>query len=182
MIERDAGDHASRTAQHVGGIEPSPEAGLDDGQVDARIAEFEEGRDRRNLEKRKRFTDGFDPGDTLVADAPALAAPDGAFVVALSDGRPVACGGVQRIDATTAEVKRMWVDGEWRGVGLGSRMLATLERTAVELGHHRVVLDTNATHDEAIAMYGRAGYVPIERYNDNPYAQRWFARSLVDGD
>ncbi|MEM9613304.1 MAG: bifunctional helix-turn-helix transcriptional regulator/GNAT family N-acetyltransferase [Actinomycetota bacterium] len=126
----------------------------------------------------QRFTDGFDPGDTLVADAPALAAPDGAFVVAHSDGRPVACGGVQRIDDTTAEIKRMWVDGDWRGVGLGARMLRTLEDTAADLGYRRVVLDTNATLDEAIAMYQRTGYTSIERYNDNPYAQRWFARSL----
>lgn len=127
-----------------------------------------------------RFTDGFDPGDTLVADAPALAPPDGAFVLARSDGRPVACGGVQRIDDATAEIKRMWVDAGWRGVGLGARMLRRLELQAAELGHSRVVLDTNATLDEAIAMYERAGYTPIERYNDNPYAQRWFARSLAD--
>ena len=27
-------------------------------------------------------------------------------------------------------------------------------------------------------MYGRAGYGPIERYNDNPYAEAWFAKRL----
>jgi hypothetical protein len=27
-------------------------------------------------------------------------------------------------------------------------------------------------------MYERAGYRHIERYNDNPYAQRWFAKRL----
>jgi len=41
-----------------------------------------------------------------------------------------------------------------------------------------VRLDTNATLDEAIAMYLAAGYLPIERYNDNPFAQRWFEKRL----
>jgi len=27
-------------------------------------------------------------------------------------------------------------------------------------------------------MYERSGYRGIERYNDNPYARRWFARRL----
>ena len=41
-----------------------------------------------------------------------------------------------------------------------------------------VILDTNESLTEAIAMYERAGYQAIERYNDNPYAHRWFARVL----
>ena len=72
----------------------------------------------------------------------------------------------------------MWVDEDWRGAGLGSRMLRELEALAGRLGHRRVVLDTNGTLTEAIAMYGRAGYRPIERYNDNPYAEAWFEKDL----
>ena len=57
-------------------------------------------------------------------------------------------------------------------------MLRELEALARRLGHRRVVLDTNGTLVEAIAMYERAGYTPIDRYNDNPYAEAWFAKSL----
>jgi hypothetical protein len=28
-------------------------------------------------------------------------------------------------------------------------------------------------------MYEALGYRSIERYNDNPYAQRWFAKQLL---
>jgi hypothetical protein len=28
-------------------------------------------------------------------------------------------------------------------------------------------------------MYTSAGYSPIERYNDNPYAHHWFAKPLT---
>ena len=117
----------------------------------------------------RRFPGGFDPGE-----------PDheGRFLLATSAGRPVAYGGVRALPDGSAEVKRMWVDDAWRGAGLGSRMLRELEQLAVRLGHDRIVLDTNATLVEAIALYERAGYRSVERYNDNPYAQAWFAKDL----
>lgn len=124
-----------------------------------------------------RFRGGFDPGDDRAAFA-VLRAPDGAFLVMRGDRVAVGCGGVQRVDTATGEIKRMWIHPGWRGLGLGGRLLARLEDVARDLGHTRVVLDTNATLVEAIAMYERAGYRAIERYNDNPYAQRWFAKDL----
>ena len=125
----------------------------------------------------RRFPTGFDAGEGA-HDAESMATGAGAFVVATSDGRPVACGGVQQVGPGVGEVKRMWVHPEWRGAGLGSRMLRHLEAEAARLGHRRVVLDTNATLVEAISMYERAGYSPTERYNDNPYAQAWFEKVL----
>ena len=118
----------------------------------------------------RRFPHGFDPGE-----------PDhtGTFLLATSEGQPVAYGGVRELDAGLGEIKRMWVHPDWRGAGLGSRMLRELEALARRLGHDRVVLDTNGTLTEAIAMYGRAGYRPIERYNGNPYAEAWFEKDLT---
>ena len=127
----------------------------------------------------RRFPGGFDPGDALTADADALAPPYGTFVLARSADEVVACGGVQRIGDATAELKRMWVHPDWRGAGLGSRLLRHLEDDAARAGHRTVRLDTNGSLAEAIAMYGRAGYRPIERYNDNPYAQAWFEKALT---
>ena len=95
-----------------------------------------------------------------------------------SDEIAVGCGGLKRINDTTGEIKRMWVHPDWRGLGLGRRLLAELEAAAERMGYARVVLDTNETLTEAIALYDRAGYYSIERYNDNPYAQRWFAKEL----
>lgn len=126
----------------------------------------------------RRFPGGFDPGDALGEGAMAMAPPDGAFLLAVVDGDVAACGGVQRHDERTGEIKRMWVAPTWRGTGLGRRMLDELERRAAELGYARVVLDTNGTLAEALALYASAGYEPIDRYNDNPYAQHWFAKSL----
>ena len=125
-----------------------------------------------------RFPDGFDPGDATTSDTAAMSAPSGVFVVATSGGEPVACGGIQQIAPQVGEIKRMWVHPDWRGAGLGARMLTHLEDRARELGHRRVNLDTNSTLVEAIAMYQRAGYEQVERYNDNPYAEAFFSKAL----
>jgi hypothetical protein len=47
------------------------------------------------------------------------------------------------------------------------------------MGSHRVRLDTNGTLTEAIAMYERAGYRSIARYNDNPYAHAFFEKAIA---
>ena len=132
------------------------------------------------------FPTGFDPGDTLTADAAQFDPPAGAFVVIRvgdtsdpGDAEVAGCGGVHTFDHGVSEIKRMWVDPAWRGVGLAPRLLADLEHRAAAIGHHTVLLDTNATLTTAIAMYERAGYRAIERYNDNPFAQCWFEKRLT---
>jgi DNA-binding MarR family transcriptional regulator/GNAT superfamily N-acetyltransferase len=126
----------------------------------------------------QRFRTGFDTHAGGGDDVAPMRPPAGAFLVMRSDQLVVGCGGVHHIDDAVGEIKRMWIHPEWRGLGLGGRMLARLEATARELGRTRVVLDTNETLHEAISMYERAGYHPIERYNDNPYAHHWFAKDL----
>jgi DNA-binding MarR family transcriptional regulator/GNAT superfamily N-acetyltransferase len=128
-------------------------------------------------ELRRRFEDGFfDPGVDSSPDA--FRPPEGLLLLATSDGESVACGGLHRLDERTAEIKRMWVHDDWRGMGLGGRMLRALEQAAVGRGHTVVRLDTNRVLTPAIAMYRRAGYTEIGRYNDNPYAHHWFEKHL----
>lgn len=129
-------------------------------------------------ELHERFPTGFDPGDTLVADAPLLRPPVGVFVVATIDTLAAACGGVQVLEDGAAEIKRMWVHTDWRRLGLGKRLLSHLEKHAAELGNGTVRLDTNSVLTEAITMYKSAGYVEIPRYNDNPFAKHWFEKHV----
>lgn len=117
----------------------------------------------------ERFAGGFDAGTP---------SPPDVFTVATSDGVAVACGGVQQIGDGVDEIKRMWVDPAWRGAGLGARLLRHLEALVVARGHDVVRLDTNGVLGDAIAMYERAGYRRIERYNDNPYAELFFEKRV----
>jgi DNA-binding MarR family transcriptional regulator len=124
----------------------------------------------------RRF--GFSPDGESDKDARLLIPPSGVFVLAVSDGVPVACGGLHTIADGVGELKRMWVHDDWRGVGLGSRLLRHLEDQARALGHTVLRLDTNGALTEAISMYGRAGYQPVDRYNDNPWATHFFEKAL----
>jgi GNAT superfamily N-acetyltransferase len=152
-------------------------------EVDAGAPEAQRAMGAYFAELDTRFRDGFDPGaGGADRDVAAMRPPAGAFVVIRAGDETVGCGGLQRIDDETAEIKRMWIHPDWRGVGLGRRLLAELERIAADRGRARVVLDTNEVLTQAVAMYERAGYVAIERYNDNPYAHHWFAKRLsADG-
>jgi DNA-binding MarR family transcriptional regulator/GNAT superfamily N-acetyltransferase len=131
----------------------------------------------------RRFPNGFDPGDALDADAAALAVPAGRFVLVRVDGDLAGCGGVQVIGDGIAEIKRMWIADGMRGLGLGARLLRTLEHHATAVGCAVVRLDTNSVLTDAVAMYERAGYVGIPRYNTNPYPDLFFEKALTaDGD
>ena len=106
--------------------------------------------------------------------------PRGAFVLAARKGEVVACGAVRPFagNEEIAEIKRMWVRRDARGVGLGAAMLAELERIAVAAGYERVRLDTNENLSAAIHMYERAGYVAIARFNDTPDATHFYEKCL----
>ena len=65
-----------------------------------------------------------------------------------------------------------------RGLGLGRRLVAELERRAAEAGATTVRLDTNGALTEAIALYRSSGYEEVEPFNDEVYAHHWFAKPL----
>lgn len=85
----------------------------------------------------------------------------GTFVVARADGEAVGCGALRRLDDTTGELKRMFVEPELRGRGIAKQVLASLESTARELGISRLMLETGVYQSEAIALYTGAGFSPI---------------------
>jgi DNA-binding MarR family transcriptional regulator/GNAT superfamily N-acetyltransferase len=125
------------------------------------------------VELEKRF--GFDPGGERAGSE--YTPPTGLFLLASLYGETIGCGALRYYD-DYAEVKRMWVDSRFRGIGTGWRILERLEELARRAGHETVRLDTNGCLHEAQALYSRAGYQQIPRYNDNPYAEQWYEKQL----
>ena len=122
---------------------------------------------------------GFDPSTGATAEPDEVRPPNGAFVVAYLRGEPVGCGAVKHHPGGATDVKRMWLAESARGLGLGRRLLAHLEGLAREHGSATVRLETSDVLPEAIALYRSVGYAEVEPFNDEPFADRWFARPLA---
>jgi GNAT superfamily N-acetyltransferase len=107
-----------------------------------------------------------------------LRPPEGVYLVGWEGDAAVAGGGLRRLDDGVAEVKRMFVRPPARSRGLAGALLEALEAQARSLGYDRARLDTGPKQVHAIALYTRAGYVPVEPYNDNPFACFWGEKDL----
>jgi ribosomal protein S18 acetylase RimI-like enzyme len=104
--------------------------------------------------------------------------PNGVFLIAVLHDDPIACGALKVHGDEPAEIKRMWVSQDARGLGVARRLLGELEARAAARGSTSVRLDTNATLIEAIGLYRSTGYLEIAAFNDEPYADHWFEKRL----
>ncbi len=127
-----------------------------------------------------RFDAGFDPGISIPAAAADLTEPAGLFLLARLRGEPAGCGALKFHRAGPADLKRMWVVGHARGLGVGRRILAELERHARQRGVTELRLETNRCLTEAISLYRSAGYAEVPAFSDEPYAHHWFEKHLTD--
>jgi DNA-binding MarR family transcriptional regulator/GNAT superfamily N-acetyltransferase len=129
-----------------------------------------------------RFGGGFEPADSLPADPADMRAPVGLFLVATLRDEPVGCGALKFHGDEPTELKRMWVSAAVRGVGVGRRLLADLERRAAAQPSRIIRLETNRALTEAIAMYRSAGYREVDPFNDERYADHWFEKHRPEND
>src|SRR4051794_18707444 len=121
---------------------------------------------------------GFDPRKGATAEPHEVRPPNGAFVVAYLRGEAIGCGAVKHHPDDVTDIKRMWLAESARGLGLGRRLLEHLERLAREHGSTEAHIETSDVLPEAIALYRSAGYVEVPPFNDEPFADRWFSKSL----
>ncbi|WP_328669597.1 GNAT family N-acetyltransferase [Streptomyces sp. NBC_00328] len=125
--------------------------------------------DQVQAEYAVRYGDG---GDATHLDARMFSPPFGLYLIAYDEwDRPVATGGWRTQDENDegyadgdAELKRMYVIPEARGLGLARRMLAALEEDARAADRTRMVLETGSKQPEAVALYASSGYEPCAKF------------------
>lgn len=105
------------------------------------------------------------------------------FVTRL-DTTPAGCGGVQFFGTEYAEIRRMFVCEQFRGLGLAKRMRDHLAGYArgkhisilrLEIGIHQI---------EAIALYERYGFErrgPFGEYEEDPLSNYFEKRIMIEG-
>ncbi|HYA35023.1 MAG TPA: GNAT family N-acetyltransferase [Candidatus Binataceae bacterium] len=101
-----------------------------------------------------------------LADVETLSRPEVTFLVARMAGKAVGCGAILRRGREYAEIKRMFVAPEARGIGLGRLILDKLERAASEQELKILRLETGIRQPEALALYRSAGFDEIEPFGD----------------
>ena len=129
-------------------------------------------------ELERRSGARFDPLVGSTAEPHELRPPAGEMVVAYLRAEPVGCGALKHVDGAVTDIKRMWLAEAARGLGLGRRLLETLEQRAARAGARTVRLETSGLLVEAVALYRSAGYLEVPAFNDEPFAHHWFEKRL----
>lgn len=96
----------------------------------------------------------------------ALFAPgdDTAYMVAVVDGRAVACGAWRALEPGAAELTHMYVRPAFRGRGIARQMIVAIEEEALAAGRPVIRLETGTGLPAAIALFQSSGYRQIPAY------------------
>lgn len=118
--------------------------------------------------------------------APPTAADLAVFLVAYekSSGQPLGCGGLRRLDGTTAEIKRIYVLPYARGSGVASAVLSALEHRARADGYTAVTAEAGSAQPDGRRFYETGGYRSVANFG--PYigldGSTCYAKDLQDGN
>jgi ribosomal protein S18 acetylase RimI-like enzyme len=119
--------------------------------------------------------------DAALRDHPSddLVPPHGLLLLARQATDVLACAGLRLLPDGVGEITRVFVFPAARGRGLGARMVGELERLARAHDRSLLRLDTRSDLVEARRLYARLGYDEVPAFNHGPYADHWFAKSLL---
>lgn len=103
----------------------------------------------------------------------------GLFLIVLGgDGKIVGCSGLYPLDDKVAEIRKMYLLAEARGVGLGRRLLDTMIETARRRGFQELVLETASVLKEAMQLYERTGFSPVPHQHRTGRCDRTYCLRL----
>lgn len=88
------------------------------------------------------------------------------FLVAKQGEAVVGCAALVEAGDGTAEIKRMFVDPQARGLKLGRRLMTALETEGRALGLTAIRLETGISQPEAIGLYRAEGFREIEPFGE----------------
>jgi len=92
----------------------------------------------------------------------------------------VGCIGLRQLETDRGEVKRMFVQPQYRGHRVAERLLQRIVHDAITLGYSALRLDTLARLQAANRLYTRMGFHRIPPYNDCPIeGAMWFELELT---
>ena len=76
---------------------------------------------------------------------------------------PIGCGGIKKYSNLIVEIKRMYIKPEYRGQGIASNILLSLD-WATKLEYSSTILETLKAKESVISIYSKNGYKIIPNY------------------
>ncbi|NMG75827.1 carbonate dehydratase [Aromatoleum diolicum] len=107
-------------------------------------------------------------GDEMASLPGAYSAPEGRLFFAEHDGQPAGCVGLRRFSEGVCEMKRLYVEPTFRGLGIGRELVLAAIRTAKDLGYRRIMLDTLPAMRIAVKLYREMGFTEAPAYYPTP--------------
>lgn len=104
-----------------------------------------------------------------LADLDALTRPNVRFFAAAADHEYLGCGAIMIHGVDYAEIKRVFVSPAARGLGLGKRILETLEAAARREGLRSLRLETGISQPEALRLFAASGFSRCGAFGDYPH-------------
>ena len=107
--------------------------------------------------------------------------PTGGILLAHYNANELAgCAAVRQFENDIGELKRMYIRKDFRGIGLGQKLLDLSFDLAKDLGYIKIRLDTLPSMASAIKLYQKNGFSEIEAYRFNPVeGTMYFERNLL---
>jgi GNAT superfamily N-acetyltransferase len=102
----------------------------------------------------------------------AYTSPRGCLLLAQINHQAAGCVAFRAFDATTCEMKRMFVEPAFQGRGVGRALAELLIAEARASGYSRMLLDTGFLQIEAQNLYRSLGFTQISPYYPIPDATR----------
>lgn len=94
--------------------------------------------------------------------------PDGILILVLVDGKGAGCIALRKILEDICEMKRLYVRNDYRGLGIGKKLVNMIIEEARKLNYSYIRLDTLPTMKRAQELYTSFGFYDIESYVYNP--------------
>jgi carbonic anhydrase len=111
----------------------------------------------------------FQNFDQEMASLPgAYATPEGRLFFAEVDGQPAGCVGVRSFAEGICEMKRLYVEPEMRGLGVGNALALAAINAAKKIGYKRLLLDTLPSMRMAVKLYRELGFTEAPAYYQTP--------------
>lgn len=109
------------------------------------------------------------------------AAPEGTMILALVDGESAGCIALRKSSEGIAEMKRLFVRDDYRGLHIGKRLVQLILEEAARLGYSYIRLDTLSTMKEAVSLYQSFGFYEIAPYIYNPIEDAKYMELRLEG-